>query len=120
MTRGGSEVAPGHRYGKRHDVHSLTFPAGGWWSYMFENSTHDPRKMSAMAKVFYPRDASANGLCPKGGGARVSIGPKGHERSSADTQIRIDKRFPDESTKMIDSSLVEARLRPEIFTCLFE
>lgn len=34
---------------------------------MFENSTDNPREMSAMAKVFYPRAASANGGRPKGG-----------------------------------------------------
>lgn len=49
MTRGDPEKEPGHRYGKRHDVHSLTFPSGGWWSFMFENSTHYPRKKTAMA-----------------------------------------------------------------------
>lgn len=49
MTRGDSEKEPEHRYSKRHDVHSLKFPSGGWWSFMFENSTHDPRKKTAMA-----------------------------------------------------------------------
>jgi len=29
MTRGGSEIASGRRYGKRHDGHSLRFQLGG-------------------------------------------------------------------------------------------
>lgn len=121
MTRRASEIASGHRYGKRHDVHSLTFSSGAWWSFMYERSGDDPRvKTSVEGKQCFIRRkilrSSSDYMvgCP--------IGPigvtarRGHPRSSQGPSCLCELTKPGTKPLRKQKWSISSWLRPKLFT----